>query len=218
MREKSELVLGALVDDSDFEAAVAKINTAYQEYWYPNVAIEWSAIVDRELGIVDLLIEIDEAQKIGIKKIRFSGNHLIKSDQLRQLLTQKEKGFFSFINDKGRYEAIWQEMDRFAIQNYYTDRGFLDVEVFPAELDKRDPLNATLAYTIQEGRHYRIGNVVISSARVADQTALSNRISCEAEEPASRRRIEAASEVIRAYFGDRGYIATRVNLFLMQIH
>ena len=211
VREKSELVLGALVDDSDFEAAVTKINTAYQEYWYPNVAIEWSAIVDRELGIVDLLIEIDEAQKIGIKKIRFSGNHLIKSDQLRPLLNQKEKGFFSFINDKGRYEAIWQEMDRFAIQNYYLDRGFLDVEVFPAELDKRDPLNATLAYTIQEGRHYRIGNVVISGARVADQTALSNRISLQAEEPASRRRIEAASEVIRAYFGDRGYIATRVN-------
>ena len=210
VREKSELVLGALVDDSDFEAAVTKINTAYQEYWYPNVAIEWSAIVDRELGIVDLLIEIDEAQKIGIKKIKFSGNHLIKSDQLRQLLTQKEKSFFSFINDKGRYEAIWQEMDRFAIQNYYLDRGFLDVEVFPAELDKQDPLNATLAYTIEEGRHYRIGNVVISGARVADQTELSNRISLQAEEPASRRRIEAASEVIRAYFGDR-YIATRVN-------
>ena len=76
---------------------MTKINTAYQEYWYPNVAIEWSAIVDRELGIVDLLIEIDEAQKIGIKKIRFSGNHLIESDQLRPLLTQKEKSFSALL-------------------------------------------------------------------------------------------------------------------------
>jgi outer membrane protein insertion porin family len=211
VREKSELVLGALVDDSDFEAAVTKIKTAYQEFWYPNVAIEWTAVVDSDLGIVDLLIEIVEEQKIGIRKIRFSGNHLVESDKLRQLLTQKEKSFFSFIHDKGRYEAIWQEMDRFAIQKFYLDRGFLDVEVFPAELDKQDPLNATLTYAIQEGRHYRIGNVIVSGARKVDQAALENRVTLQAEEPASRQRIEAASEVIRAYYGDRGYVSTRVN-------
>ena len=99
-------------------------------------------------------------------------------------------------------------MDRFAIQNYYLDRGFLDVEV-SSRVRQEDPLNATLAYTIEEGRHYRIGNGH-QRRKKADQTELVI-ISLRAEEPASRRRIEATREVIRAYYGDRGYIATWVN-------
>ena len=35
IKEKSELILGSLVDDVDFENAVEKIKNAYKEYWYP---------------------------------------------------------------------------------------------------------------------------------------------------------------------------------------
>ena len=44
VREKSELKIGALVDDVDFEMAIDKIEEAYQNFWYPNVKIEWYAI------------------------------------------------------------------------------------------------------------------------------------------------------------------------------
>ena len=64
-----------MVDDVDFEMAIDKIEEAYQNFWYPNVNISWSANIDRELGVVDLIIEVNEGVKTGIKEIRFVGNH-----------------------------------------------------------------------------------------------------------------------------------------------
>ena len=43
IKEKSELILGSLVDDVDFENAVKKIKNAYKEYWYPYAEASWKS-------------------------------------------------------------------------------------------------------------------------------------------------------------------------------
>ena len=52
VREKSELVIGGLVDDVDFGVTTTKIRGAYRDFWYPHVGISWMANVNRELGVI----------------------------------------------------------------------------------------------------------------------------------------------------------------------
>ncbi|HBO87668.1 MAG TPA: hypothetical protein DD620_02825, partial [Verrucomicrobia bacterium] len=126
VREKSELQIGVLVDDVDFELATAKIREAYRDFWYPHVGIRWTANVDRKLGVVDLLIEVDEGIKIGIKEIQFMGNHTIDDEKLHAILNQKQKNWLSVFTDAGRYYPEFEEGDLYALKSLYMNNGFLD--------------------------------------------------------------------------------------------
>ena len=107
-----------MVDDVDFEMAIAKIEEAYQNFWYPNVKILWSASIDRELGVVDLIIEVNEGVKPGIKKIRFVGNHTFQDNYLKRLIKQKQKSWLSIFNDAGRYHPEFLDSDLFFIKKF----------------------------------------------------------------------------------------------------
>ena len=135
VREKSELQIGALVDDVDFELAMAKVREAYRDFWYPHVGVRWTANVDRELGVVDLLVEVDEGIKIGIKEIRFVGNHTINEERLRGILAQKQKNWLSVFTDAGRYHPEFADADLYALKNLYMNNGFLDVQIAPVHLN-----------------------------------------------------------------------------------
>ena len=106
-----------------------KFEDAYRDFWYPYVGISWTANVDRELGVVDLLIEVDEGIKIGIKEIQFVGNHTIDDKKLRGILSQKQKNWLSVFTDAGRYYPEFEEVDLYALKNLYMNNGFLDVQI-----------------------------------------------------------------------------------------
>ena len=76
IKEKSELILGSLVDDVDFENAVKKIKNAYKEYWYP-YAEALKSKSNSKLGIVDLSISVNEGKSF-VKEVDFKGNFLIE--------------------------------------------------------------------------------------------------------------------------------------------
>ena len=104
-RTKSQLEIGQFADDATFEQAAARIRESYRDFWFPDVAVEWTSQVDDELGVVDVTFRIDEGRKMGIKKIEFEGNDLIDDDKLRKLIQQKQKGLLSFISGSGKYRS-----------------------------------------------------------------------------------------------------------------
>ena len=87
MQEKSELILGSLVDDVDFENAVKKIKNAYKEYWYPYAEASWKSKSNSKLGIVDLSISVNEGKKVSVKEVDFKGNFLIETADLKKIVT-----------------------------------------------------------------------------------------------------------------------------------
>ena len=210
VREKSELVIGGLVDDVDFELATAKIQDAYRDFWYPHVGISWTANVDRELGVVDLLIEVDEGIKIGIKEIQFVGNHTIDDKKLRGILSQKQKNWLSVFTDAGRYYPEFEEVDVYALKNLYMNNGFLDVQIKKAHLDSSEPQRSVMTYQIDEGRRYQISSVLVSGVKSVEAPEIEKRIPLLSGQVASFEGIEAGREVIRSYYGNRGYVNTRV--------
>ena len=210
--EKSELKLGDLVDDSDIEASIRKIKEAYVDYWYPNIKVRWASNSDNSLGTIDLVLEIDEGTKIGIDKISFSGNTLIQDKVLRNVIKQNEKSLLSFITDAGRYHPEFINTDMDALKSFYMNQGFLDVEIKKPIINSDDPIKSEIAYNIIEGRHYQIGLYTFEGCNSFDKNEIKERINLNAGEKASRSRIIQVSEIIKSYYGNRGYISTRVDI------
>ena len=212
VREKSELKIGALVDDVDFEMAIDKIEEAYQNFWYPNVNISWSANIDRELGVVDLIIEVNEGVKTGIKEIRFVGNHTFEDSYLKRVIRQKQKSWLSIFNDAGRYHPEFIDSDLFSLKSLYMNNGFLDVQIAEANLDNVDPKNSIMTFQIDEGRRYQISSFSVSGVEKVDKLILEKRIQLSSGQIASYESINNGSELIRSYFGNRGFVNTKVDV------
>jgi len=236
VRTKSELTIGQFADDSAFARAATKIKEAYRDFWYPDAKIEWTIRTDDRLGTVDVAFQIEEGRKLGIKKIVFEGDNniedkgfarwvfdaltpsllerkdfdVVPAKALRAQMQQKQKKWHSFITGAGKYKPQNVDMDIFAIKSFYMDEGFLDVAVSDPVLDDSDPKKSRLVITINESQRYRVGKIAVVGMETFEEQKLQRGIRLKQGDVAAYRDAEAGSESIRAFYGNRGYIRTRV--------
>jgi outer membrane protein insertion porin family len=210
VERKSELSIGQFADDSAFELAASKIKEAYRDFWYPDTQVEWTAETNEKLGTVDVSYRIQEGRKLGIKHIVFQGNDLIDGDKLKRVIQQKEKRWYSFITGSGKYKEETTDSDVFALKSFYMNNGFLDVEISEPELDDSKPKKAVLVFNIKEGQRYRIGEISLSGMEEISEENLRPAIRLRPGNIASYENINAGSEGLRAYYGNRGYIRAAV--------
>jgi outer membrane protein insertion porin family len=211
VRKKSELEIGQFADDSSFAQAAAKIKEAYRDFWYPNAQIKWDSKINSELSTVDVLFHIKEGQKLAIKEIVFNGNDIVEDKTLRKVMRQKQKKWYSFITGSGKYKPENEDMDLFAIKSFYMNEGFLDVSVSDPVLDDTDPKKSRLIFDIVEGQRYRVGKISISGMQAYEEQELRRGIRLQTGNIAAYREAEAGSESLRAFYGNRGYVNTRVH-------
>jgi len=213
VRQKLELQIGDFSDDSTFERAAVRIKEAYRDFWYPDTKVTWSSKSNSELGTVDVAYRIEEGRKQGIKQIEFVGNDLIDDKKLRKVMQQKQKSWFapwSWITGAGKYKSEAVDSDVFAIKTLYMNNGFLDVQVADPVLDKSNPKKARLIFEIDEGQRYRVGKVSVSGMKEFSEQDLLRGIRLRRGDIAAIEDVEHASESIRAYYGNRGYVSTGV--------
>ncbi len=210
VRKKSELEIGQFADDATFELAAAKIKEAYRDHWYPDAKVEWTKKTNDELGTVDVTYRIDTGRKLGIKDIEFEGNDLVEDKKLLKVMQQKKKNWLSFITGAGKYKAEVVDSDVFSLKSFYMNNGFLDVKVSEPVLDSTKPKKAQLIFKIEEGQRYRLGEIRISGTKEFEEQDLRPGIRLRRGDIAAYESIEAGSESIRAYYGNRGYVRTLV--------
>ena len=210
IRNKSELKIGQFADDSSFEMAASKIREAYRDYWYPDTKVTWKSKNNDELGTVDVTFYIDSGQKLGIKKIIFEGNDVIEDKKLRKVIQQKQKGIFSFITGSGKYKEEVVDSDVFALKSFYMNNGFLDVKVSDPRLDDSQPKRSRLIFSIDEGQRYRIGKITLAGMTKFSEEELRPTVRLRSGNIGSYENVEAGSEGIRSYYGNRGYVRTAV--------
>lgn len=208
--KKSELEIGQFADEVTFELAASKIKEAYRDFWYPETKVEWTTKTNDELGTVDVTYRIKEGRKLGIKHIDFEGNNHIAAGKLRKVMQQKEKRWYSFITGTGKYNENLVDTDVFSLKSLYMNEGFLDVQVSDPVLDDSRPGKSRLVFRINEGQQYRIGEIALAGMEEISEEELRRAIRIKPGEIASYKNIEAVSESLRAYYGNRGYIRASV--------
>lgn len=108
-------------------------------------------------GVVDLLLEVTEGNRVTIADIEFIGNDVVSDEDLWGAMQTQPEGFFWF--RKGDYEEITYEDDLLVrLPDLYAARGYLDMEVLRDTLII-DPQTgkSRVEVTIDEGPRYRLG-------------------------------------------------------------
>src|ERR1700761_6056610 len=122
-------------------------------------------IIEQPNNRVDLIFEITEGSKTGVRKIEFIGNQAYSSYRLKDVIKTHESNFLSFLGGNDVYDPDRVESDRDLIRRYYLKHGFADVQVVAA-LTEYDPdkKGFLVTFKIEEGQQYRVASVNFASS------------------------------------------------------
>ncbi len=121
-------------------------------------------IIELPNNRVDLVYEITEGQKTGVKRIDFVGNKAYSSFRLKDVIKTSQSNWLSFLQTSDVYDPDRLEADRDLLRRFYLNHGYADVRIVSA-MSEYDPSlgGFVVTFNIEEGPQYRVGSVDIQS-------------------------------------------------------
>jgi outer membrane protein insertion porin family len=157
-------------------------------------------------GRVDLIFEIREGPKTGVKRIAFLGNHEFGESRLKGVVQTAESGWFSFLKTSDVYDPDRVENDAELLRRFYVKNGFADVHVSAAAAYDPARQGFTVTFTVDEGTRYRLGAIEIQSRVTAlDGASLRDVMHLAQGQVFDGEAIDKAANAIAVAAGRRGF-------------
>ena len=188
------------------QADVQRIIEIYQRNGRFDVGVV-PKIIDRPNNRVDLVFEINEGEKTGIKSLVFVGNNAYSAWRLKEVIKTSESTFLSFLQTTDVYDPDRIEADRDLIRRFYLKHGYADVQVVSAT-GVYDPAKKgfVVTFTIEEGPLYRFGAVDIqSNVRAVNAESLRPVLRMGAGQIYNGESVEKTVEDMTIELARRGY-------------
>jgi outer membrane protein insertion porin family len=165
-------------------------------------------IIELPNNRVDLVFEIKEGEKTGVKKIRFVGNKAYGDQRLKdEIKTTETMPIFGFLQQADIYDPDRVEADRDLIRRFYLKHGYADVRVVSAT-SVYDPAQKgfIVTFTIDEGPRYQFGKVTIqSNVPSVDAKSLYSRLRASSGAVYNAEAVEKSVENLSIEVARRGY-------------
>jgi len=143
------------------QADVQRIVEIYHRTGRFDVSVD-PKIIELPNNRVDLVFEIKEGEKTGVKDIRFVGIHAYSSSRLKEVIKTSESNFLSFLQTTDIYDPDRMEADRDLLRRFYLKHGYADVRIVSA-VGEYDPAKKgfIVTFTIDEAARqgYAFANV-----------------------------------------------------------
>ena len=164
-------------------------------------------IIELPNNRVDLVFEITEGKKTGVKEIRFVGTHAFSNGRLKDVIKISESNWLSFLQSTDIYDPDRVEADRDLLRRFYLKNGYADVRIVSA-IGEYDPAKKgfIVTFNIDEGSQYRVGTVdVISNVHSIDPASLRGSLKIGAGNVYNADLVEKSVEAMTIEAAKRGY-------------
>ncbi len=161
---------------------------------------------------VDLVFEINEGQKTGVKEIRFIGAHAFSHGRLKDVIKTVASNWFSFLQTTDIYDPDRVEADRDLLRRFYLKHGYADVRIVSA-LGEYDPAKKgfIVSFTIDEGPQYHVGTVdVISNVKTIDPATMRGIVKLSPGNVYNADLVQKSVEAMTIEAAKRGYAFANV--------
>ncbi|UTD30586.1 outer membrane protein assembly factor BamA [Bradyrhizobium sp. WD16] len=164
-------------------------------------------VIEQPNNRVDLVFEVTEGSKTGVKTINFVGNNAYSSYRLKDVIKTHESNLLSFLASGDIYDPDRVEADRDLIRRFYLKNGYADVQVVAA-LTEYDPQGKgfIVTFQIEEGQQYRVGSVNFrSTVPSLDGNSLASLSRVSVGSVYNAEAIEKSVEEMQIEASRRGY-------------
>jgi outer membrane protein insertion porin family len=193
------------------QADVQRIIEIYHRNGRFDVKVE-PKIIDLPNNRVDLVFEITEGKKTGVREIRFVGTHAFSNGRLKDVIKISESNWLSFLQSTDIYDPDRVEADRDLLRRFYLKNGYADVRIVSA-IGEYDPAKKgfIVTFNIDEGIQYRVGTVdVLSNVQSIDPASLRGALKIGAGSVYNADLVEKSIESMTIEAAKRGYAFANV--------
>src|SRR5690348_3418616 len=169
-------------------------------------------IIELPNNRVDLVFEINEGAKTGIKAINFVGNRAYSASRLKDVIKTATSNWLSFLQTTDIYDPDRLEADRDLLRRFYLKHGYADVRILSAvgEYDAAAK-GFIITFTIDEGAQYHVGTVdVRSSVNALDGKTLRSKVRLAQGDVYNADLVEKTVEGLAIEAAKRGYAFANV--------
>ena len=129
----------------------------YESFGYNNIEIDYYEKYYEDTNTVDLYFNISEGEITKINKIIINGNKSILADDIRDILKSKTKSIVNIFANNN-FKPINIEGDKYIIENFYKNNGFLDVKV-ETQIEYLKTNKVNIYFIITEGETYSLSTL-----------------------------------------------------------
>ena len=169
-------------------------------------------IIELPNNRVDLVFEIREGDKTGIKELVFVGAKAFSHGRLKDVVKTSASNLLSFLQTTDIYDADRIEADRDLLRRFYLKHGYADVRIVSA-VGEYDPAKKgfIVTFTIDEGSQYRVGTVdVVSNVRAIDPALLRGQVKLSPGNVYNADLVEKSVESMTIQAARQGYAFANV--------
>jgi outer membrane protein insertion porin family len=136
-------------------------------------------IIELPNNRVNLVFEINEGAKTGVREIRFNGAQAFSWGRLKNVIKTTETNWlYGFLQSTDIYDPDRVEADRDLLRRFYLSHGYADIRIVSA-VGEYDPSlkGFIVTFTIDEGALYRVGTIeVVSNVHALNPESLRGAI------------------------------------------
>ncbi len=206
---------GDPIDKSLIDRGMRAIESAYAEkgHFAASVSYDEKALKDKR----ELIYKITEGPRVRVTELRYQGNQVYDDDRLASQVGQ-ETYLWPFI--AGFMDRTQLDIDVAAIREYYQDRGYLNAQV-GRRIDLSPRQNrAIITFEVNEGLQHTVRDIQVRFTKdgvpFKDQLMSEEQIrmvlSLVKGGVYSDDRLADSQEAVRLWYGEIGFINTRVQI------
>ena len=211
LRKKLVTKPGEQFTEANLEADRQKILDFYQERGYKDTAVTVRTENDEKANKTNVVFAVAEAGKTVVQHIRFEGNTVFKSKELRKQLKTKEHNILSVFTKAGRLENEKLVEDVATLKEYYQNHGYLDAVVGEPQVERvNGKADVDLIFPIKEGRQYHLGRVSVTGAKVFPPERIVSILKTQTGAVYSPKTIADDVKAIQDSYGAQGYVDVQV--------
>ncbi len=169
-------------------------------------------IIELEQGRVNVVFEIVEGGATKVKGINFVGNHAFTDDQLRDIISTTQQGWFDFLKGTSIYDPDRMNLDRELLRQFYLKNGYADARVTAAQADlDRDGSGFVITFAIEEGEQYTFGPVSVENGLPElNPAALNGEVITYQGEIYNAQEVDKSVEKLTLATAEQGFPFARV--------
>jgi outer membrane protein insertion porin family len=148
-----------ILDINSIKADLKALQKLYEDKGFFLAVVDYR-LVQLENDQVELIYDIQELDKVKIKKVSFLGNKFFSDAQLKDIMLTKEDSLFSFISDSSSFKEVQFQRDVEVLKYFYKTKGHLQINVGTPEVTiSEDKKWVFITIKVTEGPSFTVNSV-----------------------------------------------------------
>jgi len=206
IKEVIALKTGAYLSPFLLKETSGQIAQEYKKKSYNFADVEYEEIPS-DNHTVDVVINVNEGQKIAIKEINIHGNKEMPSAKL----VKKMKTRAASLLRSGKFEEDKFEEDLLKVIEYYKKKGYVDSRIISSETSVKDNKHMIIDIYLFEGIQYHFGNVSVQGNTKFNSESITGKFKFKDNEIFNMEKFNTHMNEVSSLYYEEGYIYAQFN-------